>query len=404
MIIYIITMVLLISTVQKLNCMIIRTSTYRSYIPLHHEIRCNVALFSSSSSPPSSSSPSIPEVYPGASVGASVGVSSHYRMLDVPREPINFLKDFSVEKFEQKLELEIRNEHPIDSRISFEESKHSYSFDGTAMERSVTGLVESYFEKFDADIAIDKMIRGKRWPRKEYLYEDGKAMDAPAIKRKWDDVGLYARNRGTWMHYNIERALNNLPPSTSIPEMKLFNKFYDKHIKEAGIEPWRTEWRIAAPDIRVGGSVDFVGRNADGTYTIMDWKRSKDLHEKLPPSKWGNYAKYPIDNVHDCDGAKYYLQMNMYRYILQKYYGLTISRMVLVSLHPTNADGTYFEAEAPVMEDEVIKIVEQISATPVAGTIGSMTGGMYDGGYERQVNVNAATIIPPKTKRIDNPF
>jgi hypothetical protein len=45
--------------------------------------------------------------------------------------------------------------------------------------------------------------------------------------------------------------------------------------------PFRTEWRIAADDLGVAGSVDFVGKFDDGTYALIDWKRSKDLGSNL---------------------------------------------------------------------------------------------------------------------------
>lgn len=89
------------------------------------------------------------------------------------------------------------------------------------------------------------------------------------------------RSLGTWMHYNIERYFNHLETANDIPEMKQFLSFYEDHINAKAIQPYRTEWRIAAPDIDLAGSVDFVGKMPDGTFCIMDWKRAKDLHTKL---------------------------------------------------------------------------------------------------------------------------
>ena len=108
-----------------------------------------------------------------------------------------------------------------------------------------------------------------------------KPLSDKAIKDKWDKIGEYARNRGSWMHYNIERYINKLEPSKSLPEMEQFEKFYTDIVVQRGIEPWRTEWRIAAPDLSLGGSIDFVGKCKDGTYAILDWKRSQKLDTKI---------------------------------------------------------------------------------------------------------------------------
>ena len=70
-----------------------------------------------------------------------------------------------------KLELELINEHPIDYRITFDEKDHIYSFDGIPLKHSVTEFISRYFEKFDADLVIEKMKKGSRWPRPEYSYK-----------------------------------------------------------------------------------------------------------------------------------------------------------------------------------------------------------------------------------------
>jgi hypothetical protein len=64
--------------------------------------------------------------------------------------------------------------------------------------------------------------------------------------------------------------------------------------------------------------------------------------------------------VPDCDGSKYSLQLNLYRYILGKYYGINVSHMMLASFHPGLR--AYFKAEVPVMDDEVALIVQDLKA------------------------------------------
>ena len=79
--------------------------------------------------------------------------------------------------------------------------------------------------------------------------------------------------------------------ATDFPEMDGFVKFKAEVIDSADITPFRTEWRIAADDKSIAGSVDFVGKLPDGTYCLMDWKRSKGLADNLE-SKYGKKAMY----------------------------------------------------------------------------------------------------------------
>jgi hypothetical protein len=283
-----------------------------------------------------------------------------------PAEPINFAKKFSLPISNEKLILEEINAHPMDARIEFESVAHEYFLDGISMDFSVTQLVEEFFEKFDADEVIRKMMNGNRWPREGYITKDGAPYNEMQIKKKWDDIGEYARNRGTWMHYNIERYLNDLEPSPTLEEMDKFVAFYTDVIKGKNIQPTRTEWRIAAPKERIAGSVDFVGRFEDGTYAILDWKRSKDLQGGLT-NKFGKRCAYPIDYLDDCDGSKYFLQLNMYRYILETYYDLKVSYMGVASFHP-NLD-SYYLAQAPEMTKECMAMIDDIIRRRAEGEI-----------------------------------
>jgi hypothetical protein len=75
--------------------------------------------------------------------------------------------------------------------------------------------------------------------------------------------------------------------------MKLFMDFEKTFIQGANIKPTRTEWRIAAEEEGIGGTVDFVGAKPDGTFVIMDWKTTKGLAGKMS-NAYGRKAKYDL--------------------------------------------------------------------------------------------------------------
>jgi len=286
-------------------------------------------------------------------------LSRSYSINGAPPEPINYGKDFYLMRPETPFPLEEINKHPLDGEISFEEDSHTYFVNKFPVKYSVTQIVGDYFEKFVPDVAIERMIGGPRWPRPEYQHKaTGEPFTPEEIKRQWDSIGEYARNRGTWMHYNIERHLNDMQPSDNLIEFKQFLDFERDFMKTRGVVPYRTEWRIADPDYNLAGSVDFVGALPDGTYCLMDWKRSKNLATSMS-NTYGRRGRYPIDHLDDCEATKYFLQLNLYRYIIQKRYGLTISSMILTSFHPQASSG-YFMTETPIWEEEVEKVLEDV--------------------------------------------
>ena len=73
------------------------------------------------------------------------------------------------------------------------------------------------------------------------------------------------------------------------------------------------------------------------------------------------FNRYPIDHIDECDGSKYFLQLNIYRYILHKYYDMSVSYMAVASFHPNTGD-SYFMVEVPVWEREVESVFEEMAS------------------------------------------
>ncbi len=95
-------------------------------------------------------------------------------------------------------------------------------------------------------------------------------------------------------------------------------------------------------EYNVAGTVDalFKKPNKD-EYMILDWKRSKKLVIDGHPKKYGyGYALSELSNLDNSSYYKYALQQNIYKYILKKKYGLSISSMNLIVLHE-NYDNYY---------------------------------------------------------------
>jgi len=278
----------------------------------------------------------------------------------IPDVPIDFNVDnliFERNVNENYLVSDRCFEHQIGYLVNFDPLSHVYFVDGQCMSCSVTEVLEFYFGKFNADETIKKMknSRTNLWPRPEYSSMTAYGIYEPfsdeQIKLKWAED----RNRGTWMHYNIERFLNGLQYSPDVQiEMEYFFKFYENEILGRGLTSYITEWRIASPKfLRLAGSVDFVGRFDDGTFGIVDWKRIKNWD-----CLFNNYSKQCIGALSEVSASnfnKYSLQINLYRYILELEYGIKISWMAVASFHPIQSEYKFVVVEN--MDDIVEKII-----------------------------------------------
>ena len=215
-----------------------------------------------------------------------------------------------------------KNTHPRDKDISFQEDGHIYTICGDKYYKSCTTWIKSFFEKFNPDAVIDKMMESPQWPDSKYF-----GMSKDEIKTTWSENGKKAASFGTGMHKHIEEFYNGieLPESDEI-ELSYFKQFYQDHMH---MVPFRTEMMIYDEDIRICGSVDMLFINDDGTLSIYDWKFSKEIHT----FSYGKKGMTPLNHLNDCNFIHYSLQLNLYREILERKYGFVIRDMCLVFMH-----------------------------------------------------------------------
>lgn len=253
--------------------------------------------------------------------------------------------------------LAVKNVHPRDARISFEEETHTYTIDGSREGwTSCTGFIHTYFAPFEPDVVIEKMMKSSRWKPGGESYEKYNGMTPEEIKKKWSDDSGESSGLGTRMHLDIEHY-NNAEPVGNLAadeyepnlgtEWSYFLSYERKHRLKHGFVPFRTEWLVFKEDIKLAGSIDMVYMKPDGTLAIYDWKRAKEI-------KFDN--KYqtglsPLEHLPDTNYWHYSLQLNIYRRILEELYGVSVSELALVVLHPINS--SYRVVQLNRMDDEV---------------------------------------------------
>jgi len=286
---------------------------------------------------------------------------SHKKM---NRKTVNTMAEAGISPLEILATL---NAHPRDKNIVFEPIEHKYTIEGASDYVSVTTYNSSHFEAFDPDDAIGKMRNGRNWGPSNKYY----TMTDDEIKKMWVDGGTDAATLGENMHASIELFMNNSRGEypythadllldyvtqypTIAPDSVEWNYFLNYLSDNPGLVPYRTEWRIYDEDLKLAGSIDMVYKLADGTYGIYDWKRSKDM--VLTPI-WKKYATTEcISHLYDTNYWHYVLQLNTYRRILQRKYGLRVTQLVLVRIHP-NA-GNYELYTLPMIDDEMNALSE----------------------------------------------
>jgi ATP-dependent exoDNAse (exonuclease V) beta subunit len=268
--------------------------------------------------------------------------------------------------------LSAKNEHPRDNRIKFYDDEHKYIIDSEPDIKytSVTTWIHELFEKFDADKIIKKMMSGPLWKEGHKYW--GKTPDE--IKAMWNLNRDSVAGAGTNLHFEIECFNNN-----EILHDYTNKELYQTYISEKGnelinmpiewqyfinfvkdnpdLKPYRTEWTVFNEDIKISGSIDMVYENPDGTLSIYDWKRCKNITRintfnkfALPPS---------ICHLPDSNFWHYALQLNTYKYILETKYDKKIKDLYLIRLHPDAIEKNYELIKLPDLYTEINDLIQE---------------------------------------------
>jgi len=247
--------------------------------------------------------------------------------------------------------LALENAHPRDVNISFEEGPHIYTVMGErGTYTSVTTWVHQQFPHFDQNAIIDKILSNKKMSDPSYKYYGKTRAD---IEKEWEDNRVAASSAGTQMHYNIECFYNGLSVVNDSVEYAYFQRFVADF---PWLEAYRTEWMVYHEDMKISGSIDMVFRDTrDGSFYIYDWKRSKEIKFD---DNWCDYGVGAcVRSLPNLNFWHYSLQLGIYRGILESKYGMKISGMFLVVLHPDNA--SYERIEVADLTKEIGDLFEE---------------------------------------------
>jgi hypothetical protein len=272
--------------------------------------------------------------------------------------------------------LAIRNCHERDQFIQFFEEDHKYVItnDPNNKYTSVTTWNHSHFPVFNANLIIKNMMRGKNWKEGHKYW----GLTAEEIKQQWSNNSSAVSGAGTDLHFEIECFMNNPdletglkgnkgykhaelheaylqnPRADEVVEWDYFINFVKDH---PDLKPYRTEWTIYDEDLKISGSIDMIYENSDGTLSIYDWKRSKDI------TRVNNFNKFAINklicHMPDANFWHYALQLNTYKRLIERKYGKIVTDLYLVRLHPDAEEKNYELIKLPDLSKEIDELFEQ---------------------------------------------
>lgn len=261
----------------------------------------------------------------------------------------------------------LNNKHNRDSSIQFYEKNHKYIInkEPNVLYTSVTTWNHSHFPNFDSDVVIENMMKSKGWKEGHKYW----GLTPEKIKEMWNTNKNAVAGAGTDMHFEIECFMNNPHLIKGYTHKDLYDfyianckdshentsnewKYFINFIKDTpNLKPYRTEWMIYNEDLKIAGSVDMIYENQDGTLSIYDWKRCKEISRINTFNKFANNEL--ICHFPDSNFWHYALQLNTYKSIIETKYGKTVTDLYLVRLHPDSEEKNYELIQLPDLTNEI---------------------------------------------------
>jgi hypothetical protein len=242
-----------------------------------------------------------------------------------------------------------------DECIAFEPSEHIYIYKGLTQLMPVSEVVQLFFVQFDI------LLNAERVANRE-------GRNIGSVIEQWAIKGERAKKVGTYLHsliqsywlgddlnYNYKFDYQGyFCKCNEIISLKKEFAYFKQFLLDSAIIPFRSEWTIFDEELGIAGTVDLISRNGD-EFDLYDWKRSE---KAFPTERIFKYGINGLENVPDIAYYHYAIQLNLYRYILEKKYGVLIRNMYIVVLHSTYRK--YHKFQISRMDEEIKKVVKYL--------------------------------------------
>lgn len=266
-----------------------------------------------------------------------------FNQQEIEEEKFVIKTSLGKEDDKKNISFNSSNWHKRDKRIKFYSEKHIYTIDGVPVP-SASSIIGRFFPEFDMQY----------WSERK---ASTTGITPEEIAKMWSDKGKYAREKGTFLHEQIENYFLGID-YVETEEFGQFQNFISHH---NNLIPYRSEWRVFDDYANIAGTIDLITSNGSN-YDIYDWKRSKKIintFNGLPieQNQW-QQGVGGLKHIDDTSYNRYCLQQSLYKYILEKNYQIKIENMFLIVIHPDNDN--YYKVKVPNFDKEIKYILKTV--------------------------------------------
>jgi hypothetical protein len=238
----------------------------------------------------------------------------------------------------------------------FFEDGHYYEYKGQRVGISVTRLIEQYANEFDSGGMAEKVANKENRSIEEVLAEWKYKADFACEKGSLGH--LYAQ--GLWNGEDINKIQDKIDLFTNGLEnpieiiQKQADNFYNDY--QSHLEHLIDELPIGSEEFNLASCVDHLFYNKlTGEVVLVDYKTNSYM-SGYNKKAYLKKMKVPLNHLNDDALHHYYIQLSIYKYLIETYTHLKIGEMFIVYMSENIEN--YEIIEIPYLEKEVKKILE----------------------------------------------
>lgn len=234
---------------------------------------------------------------------------------------------------------------------------HHYEYKGQRVGISVTRFIEDFCNEFDSESLAEKVAIKENKTVSEVLEEW--SYKNKLAREKGSTCHEYAQSLWSGEKWEMKKFDGSNKYLASVEMIKRqANDFYTDY--RLRLEHLADEFVVGSSEFDIASAVDNLFLDTKtGKIILVDYKTNSKLkgYKDGEEKKWYvKNMKVPLQHLKDITLYHYYIQLSIYKYLIEKYTDLEIAQMVIVWFSEEKCE--YEVIKIPYLKNEVEKILE----------------------------------------------
>ena len=235
--------------------------------------------------------------------------------------------------------------------FKFFEEDHHYEYKGKRVGISVTRFIEEYCNEFNAEKVAERVATKQNKTIQQVLdewqYKNKFACEKGSTCHEYAQ-SLWSGKEYRQLYFDDSEEYLEAVSHIQVQALSFCEDYQDR------LEHLADEFVVGSEEYNIASAIDHLFINKlTGGLVLVDYKTNSDIHKS---EKYAKNMKVPLQHMKDFTLNHYYIQLSIYKYLLEKYTDLEVSEMFIVYFSENIKN--YEIIEIPYLKEEVMKILE----------------------------------------------